>query len=258
MPRYLYPDRMKALLRKAVQHGATVRPLAANPKALPHWEWSVSANCSKPVTVEFQTRPELRKETTQVITSGRDVFAITMETRCRQCENCLKARAAMWRYKAKAEWHNAKRSWLGTLTFSPERQFMALTRARQHLDAQGVDFEKLTIEEQFLLRHRETGREVTLFLKRLRKQGHKFRYVLVVEAHVSGLPHYHLVLHELGEPIRHKALKESWSSGFSDFKLIETPEGATYAVKYLTKSKMARVRASLGYGSPDITSSDIA
>lgn len=194
-----------------------------------------------------------------------------MQVRCRKCENCAKARAAHWRFRAVSEWRAAPRSWLVTLTFRPEEHLRCLSKARRSVDAQGVDFETLSPDEQFDLLTRETSRLVTLYFKRLRKGevGDRtrpqlvselpetwehppaaFRYMMVAEAHKSGLPHYHVVLHELSleRQIRHATIKHHWSIGFSDAKLIKDERAATYAAKYLSKAGLVRVRASIGYG----------
>lgn len=147
----------------------------------------------------------------------------------------------------------------------------ALSRARRSVDAQGVDYETLSADEQFDLLTRETSRLVTLYFKRLRKgeigdrtrdglqtgetaswqfPPASFRYMVVAEAHKSGLPHYHVLLHELAgcQPVRKAAIKRHWSAGFSDAKLVHDERAATYAAKYLGKAGLVRVRASIGYG----------
>jgi hypothetical protein len=157
-------------------------------------------------------------------------------------------------------------------------------RAFVRLAAQGEDFDAGDDASRFVHRHKECAKELTLWLKRLRaaaaedhrqsartaelceaKRGAKcschpiseFRvplsYLLVAEAHKSGLPHYHLLVHEHDEskPVRARHLKETWRLGFSDVKLVaqgEESRRAAYAAKYLTKSALARVRASVGYG----------
>lgn len=236
---------------RAVANGARPR-VQRDLVILNHTEWAASGNCTKPHRVVLQSRPQGMKMVIDRSNSSQ-AAAITMDVRCRQCENCLKAKAAHWRLRALAEWRAAPRTWLVTLTFSPQAQFAALTRARRHIDAQGLDFDSLSIEDQFELRHRETGREVTLWLKRLRKAGSVFRYMMVAEAHQTGLPHYHLLIHEqdVTRPVRKSGLQGAWTSGFSHAKLVTTPAGATYATKYLVKSHMARVRASVAYGSCD-------
>lgn len=245
MPRYLNLDAARRLAIKAFQAGGTQKVTRDGLTYIHHIEWDIAGRCQRPVEVIQHGRPYRDRPRTP----RPRLWITTMQTKCRECENCLKLRAAHWRLRALTEYKCAPRTWLITLTFSPDNQFKALSRARRHVDAQGVEFESLPTDEQFLLRHRETGREVTLFLKRLRKSA-EFRYALVVEAHASGLPHYHLLLHEIGEPISHRKLTGQWTAGFSKANLVHEERGATYAMKYLTKSRLARVRASVNYGFP--------
>jgi hypothetical protein len=120
---------------------------------------------------------------------------------------------------------------------------------------QGIDFERLPPAEQFSLRHTEISRELTKYLKRVRKEsGAKFRFLLVAEAHKSGLPHYHLLLHEHDQfrPVRKSVLEAQWKAyGFSKWRLIEDERAARYVCKYLSKDAIARVRASIRYGSTE-------
>lgn len=93
--------------------------------------------------------------------------------------------------------------------------------------------------------------EITKYLKRVRKKsGAPLRYILVAEAHKSGLPHYHMLIHECdpSRQVRHKDLTAAWSWGFTRFKLVETSNTAWYVCKYLSKAQLARVRASVRYG----------
>ena len=93
------------------------------------------------------------------------------------------------------------------------------------------------------------SRDVTLFLKRVRKNsGAAFRYLVVGEAHKSGVPHYHVLVHEASRvQIPHRLLKDAWQAGFSDFKLADA-KAAGYVAKYISKDVAARVRASAHYG----------
>lgn len=181
-------------------------------------------------------------------------FGVTaeMEVRCRKCDNCLRTRAALWRGRAKTEIDAAPRTWFGTLTLAPEHHSRTVMLADRILRRGGERFEDLSSSEQFKWRHEMISKEITLWLKRVRKEsGARLRYCLVAEAHKSGLPHYHMLVHEQAgsPPVRHKVLASQWRLGWNQFKLSDSG-AAFYVTKYLTKSSMARVRASRRYGSP--------
>lgn len=221
----------------------------------PHsWKVSYAGNCSNPVTVYMTGRPLTKK--------GKSVHTVDMnqsvqmqfveaEVRCRQCEPCLLARQLHWKYRAVAEHKSASRTWFGTLTLSPEQHFRVAAACRLVATRNGDDFDQFPPEHQFLARHKCISREITLYLKRLRKgqEAEAFKFMCVVEAHKSGLPHYHMLVHEQpGQNMTHKRLTEQWRVGFSNWKLCRDPQAVGYATKYLGKSRMARVRASLDYG----------
>lgn len=245
MPRILRHEVAARLFQKALAGGGQRKSLA-------RVRWNIAGDCLNPVEQELYGRPDGRSF---VYSGGGGPLIIELVAKCRKCDHCLAKRSAHWRLRALAEWRVAPRTWMVTLTFAPEHHFRALTVIRQRLDAQGIDFDRLSGEEQFAERVRETGRECTRWLKRLRKGGQgydpaPFRYLLVAEAHKSGLPHWHALLHEIDpiRPVRHAAIKRAWWSGFSDVKLVLDPKAATYATKYLSKDALARVRASVGYG----------
>lgn len=189
-------------------------------------------------------------------------LTLRMETQCRQCPECLKDRQRLWMARARQEFSTSVRTWLGTLTLSPESHYTALSRARWLSSRSGDEFELLSEKQQYAYRHRAISPWLTLWLKRVRKEvgSRSFRYLLVAEAHKSGLPHFHVLIHEqrVDAPVRKRTLTDQWPHGFSKFKLCEDADGATYAAKYLSKDAMARVRASGAYGSNDPRSSIIA
>jgi len=192
-------------------------------------------------------------------------MTVTADVPCRRCENCLRRRAAHWRLRALSEGSYAARTWFSTLTFNPEARFECLTRARTgrtrvSLGEQGVDYDALDETERFRLYERETYAHVRGWLKRVRKHNPAFRYLLVVERHKSGDPHYHVLVHESDpdQPLRKRLLSSQWRSGFSQFKLVENRSQLTYSTKYLTKDFAARVRASQNYGTPVPLPSDEA
>ena len=213
-------------------------------------EWDISGSCSRPMTRELHARPLILG---RVYKSGQGErpYSLIMHTRCRMCEECLRLRSADWRMRAVSEMREAGRTWFGTLTLAPEQHHNMLSRARHRLWRGGTDFDALSPHDQFMERMTEIGKEVTLYLKRVRKEsGARVRYLLVAEAHKSGLPHLHILVHEVDSdrPVRHKTLADQWKLGFTRFKLALDVKTASYVCKYISKALLARVRASLGYG----------
>lgn len=186
-----------------------------------------------------------------MVTAAKPSRFVEMWVACRKCKNCLQRRAAMWRLRAIAEWRLSARTWLATMTLRPDAYVMLLSSARRRLDRGGTDWDGLPEHEKFCELEKEGFSNVQLWLKRLRKNtGSPIKYLSVTEAHKSGLPHWHLLIHEQREdkPIRHKSLSGSWHLGFDDYRLIADAKAAAYASKYLSKTFSARVRASTKYG----------
>lgn len=171
---------------------------------------------------------------------------------CRECENCLRRRQQHWSLRAQAEWRNSIRTWFGTLTLSPDAHYRTkLMWATGYGATNGVDFETLDPEAQFSARHSVISKEITDFVKRVRKNSEaELRFLCVTEAHKNGLPHYHMLVHEAvpTQPVRKLVLEQAWRLGFSQWRLVTDAKAASYVTKYLGKSRMARVRASLDYG----------
>lgn len=249
MPRILRHEVAARVFARAIKAGAQRLSLA-------RVRWDISGDCQSPVEQLLYGRPDGKEFVYQ---GGRGPLIIDLIVKCRRCDHCLQKRSAHWRLRALAEWRAAElrgcRTWMVTMTFTPQAQFYFLSLARRGLDAQGVDFDRLPVDEQFRELNRHAGKEVTLALKRLRKGGAGYgpaecRYLLVAEAHKSGLPHYHALIHETNpeRPVRHAAIKRCWRAGFLDARLVDDSQQATYATKYLSKSALARVRASSGYG----------
>lgn len=146
------------------------------------------------------------------------------------------------------------RTWFGTLTLRPQEHFAALSRVRNRMAKSGEDFDTLSEEARFSALSGEIGKDITLWLKRVRKEsGARLRYLLVSEAHKSGLPHFHCLVHEVSAegPVAERTLRKQWKLGFAQFKLVaqgDETKTARYVTKYITKSAITRVRASQGYG----------
>lgn len=272
---------------RRVVHRSRVVTLAAHAlangglrRSLTHVHWDASGDCETPQLVELEGRLNAAEklsawEPTEhdnivMLQRGyhdpqyrfRDTFpheaplVVTMEVPCRRCPRCLARRARHWRIRAQEEISAAPRTWFGTMTLRPEEHNRALYAAHLRLSKGGTDFGQLSPCEQFREVHTEIGREVTKWLKRIRKEsGARLRYILVAEKHKSGLPHYHMLVHETvgGGSVKERTLRKQWLLGFSLWKLVENHQGAArYVSKYLSKSAEARVRASLRYGSPSL------
>lgn len=170
--------------------------------------------------------------------------------RCRKCPECLRHRARLWTARAMDETKVSVRTWFGTLTVSPERQTWARYSALKTIQRRMSDN---TDETVFAGMVNVIGKELTLYLKRLRKVA-PVRYLLVTEAHKSGLPHFHMLVHEYSGSISKRVLEDRWRFGFSHWRLI--PPGneaaAGYVCKYLAKDARTRVRASEHYGQRSI------
>lgn len=155
-----------------------------------------------------------------------------------------------WAMRAKAEVQGSPRTWFGTLTLRPEAHTTMLARARARMSRQGIDFDTLAFGDQFAERVKQCNVEITKYLKRVRKATPAgFRYLLVAEHHKSGLPHFHMLVHERESgSVKHAVLSGQWLLGYEQWRLIESLNQATYLCKYLSKATVARVRASGGYG----------
>lgn len=252
-PQYIASDRVRAIAVKGLSQKARVRPFMDGQHSRTV-EWDVAGKCQSPVTVLLHGRRELKNERYSVVNmhdpNSKPTF-VEVIAPCRMCDACLRKRAAMWRYRALAEYEHSARTWFATLTMSPASVMHILSRVRVSLSKQGIDLDTLPADKQFAALADAGYRDVQLWLKRLRKKGHVFRYFAVTEAHKSGVPHWHVLLHECDKesPMRYDGcLKGSWHLGFDSYKLLHDGKACAYATKYLHKQSGARVRASLLYG----------
>lgn len=273
MQTFVHASRWGFIRRKALEAGQVERQRYFS---RPHVLWDIAGNCEHPVHREISMARASRPDEGRDMLRGRFEYArercyretIEYTVRCRKCPSCLKTRAHQWRIRATGEIKRSSRTWFGTMTLRPEEQSRAEYATRLRLDRAGVRFDALSQAEQLQEIVKTSGREVTLWLKRVRKQsGAALRYMLVVERHKSpdeyrrlgqpvpanaGKIHYHCLIHELDEfrPVRHAVLTTQWKLGFTNFKLVDSDNQkvAGYVAKYLAKSIVARVRASKGYG----------
>lgn len=236
-----------ALFKRAMADGGTR-------EGLTRITWNVEGDCSDAVSREFHGRPASPGDGREiVIAPGTNIpLTVTVEVRCRKCPHCLRYRTRVWAARAMYEYRASVRTWLGTFTFRPEEHDRILNLERHQYAQNNQDFDLLTEDQQFQSRHRRCSKFLTLWAKRVRKNSAaRLRYLLVLESHKSGLPHYHALVHEPeNKGVTKRVLEAAWPHGFTNFRLIEDGErwGPTYACKYLNKSARARVRASQRYG----------
>lgn len=204
-----------------------------------------SGNCTDPELIFVAGHPD----EFDVIKGNDNRCIVWAWVRCRKCPPCLHHRSIMWSCRGSQEIAESKRTWFGTLTLAPEHRVRGEIFAERLARTNGSDWSSLTKEERTALAGEHWANDLTRYIKRLRKK-HAFRYLLVVEPHKDGTPHWHILIHETGPPIRKEALKDQWELGFTRWKLVPTddPRPAFYVCKYLAKSKVARIRASFRYG----------
>lgn len=173
----------------------------------------------------------------------------------------------MWWRRVMTEFKTAEvsqcRTWMVTFTCSPDYLYKVVCECDRMQGLKGSNFAALTADQQFRLKDRVIYRDVQKFFKRLRrgrgKVGTKdsappahFVHCIVTEAHQSGEPHYHCLIHEVYAylPVLWRHMEgAAWIGGFYKINLVR--DNPAYAVKYLTKEGgHSRVRASKGYGSP--------
>lgn len=237
---------VRALARKAVEAGCKVHQRTL-------FEWDISADCENPFVSEHSSEPCIPGNRDQRVRQSEygTPMSVVIQTRCHKCPACLKARYWLWRLRACTELLTAERSWFGTLTLSPESHYIMRCRADLRLRSRSVlSFDGTDEDTDFRERHSEISKELTKWIKRVRKaSGANIRYLLVCEAHESGLPHYHILMHQReGAPLQKRQL-ECWGWGFTNFKLVDDAVRTSgYVTKYLLKDARARLRASVLYG----------
>lgn len=208
--------------------------------------------CENPQRVVTEGRPWAVGPTRRRAIGPGKVLILDLTVPCRKCARCLEARAKEWTRRAIEETITRPRTWFGTLTLDPYHHAMSMVAVKSRTP----DWAALRPAAQFGLLVSETGKEITRWLKRVRKRsGARIRYLLVAEQHserLAGLPHFHILIHEVdaGRPVRKEVLKSEWKLGFTRWKLADRWT-ARYVCKYLAKDASTRVRASKDYGRGD-------
>lgn len=158
----------------------------------------------------------------------------------------MRMRQWAWTARAAHEQVFAKRTWFVTLTYGPAHRRAIFSAAS------GMDRNKSS-EERLIT---AAGSHVTGYIKRLRKSGFAFRYIMVPELHRNGFPHYHGLIHCQQDKPAWADLTEHWSPGFSVVKLVADANALRYVTKYLSKYRLGRVRSSIKYGEPTAGTGD--
>lgn len=239
-------------------------------------EWDVAGDCQDP-RVFTRTSRNWREHAIRrpgvwdvydvYRPKGPGVLHVTMVTRCRACPACLRAKRRMWFWRAMQECERSQRTWFVTLTLKPSVARRTRREALLALARKGLSDTPGEIHEAWCS---SVGSEITRWLKRVREEsGAKLRYLLVAEQHKSGVPHFHLLVHEVkgSAPVLGRMLNDQWRyMGYTDRKIVwdaaktkdeQEPlwRSCGYVCKYVSKSMLARVRASLRYG---VSSKNIA
>jgi hypothetical protein len=212
-----------------------------------------AGNCTAPVQIFCRGLPD--KICVGLLNEKERHTVATIETPCRKCEPCLRSRSQLWAARARDETSIATRTWFGTLTLAPAQALQLRFGTEVQKAQQGHTLGELSEDELFTAMSKGASAELTKWLKRIRKNsGAKIRYVLVCEKHKTGVPHWHVLIHEYDGKVTKAKLEAAWRYGFSHFRLVERENTKTawYVCKYLGKSALARVRASQQYGTPKV------
>lgn len=222
--------------------------------------WDLSRGCENPVGRTYETSvdrwfyrdrhvPNVLYQWVDGLRGGMPAgpgfYRVELLMKCRKCQRCIKARARMWSMRARQEIKSHERTWLLTLTLSGESRTNFLYAERLRKQRRGWLHQDFDEARDYRLIAGKMLKELTLMWKRLRKQGHRFRYLAVVEYHKDGFPHVHALVH-CADTMTYRAVTGEWPHGFSHAKLADG-DAAAYVTKYVTKD-LTRLRASLKYG----------
>lgn len=157
---------------------------------------------------------------------------------CRKCLPCQQSRKRQWVTRAIKEIEQADRTWFVTLTFN---------------DSWFVKCQVLGEEP-----HKAAVREAQRYYKRLRKNYASLRHMTVTELGTrTERLHLHALIHTTTK-LQKRHLESQWHCGFTAARLVDKNSAfalhraSEYVAKYLTKSAVDRVKASIKYGSQTI------
>lgn len=254
------PGQLWRIAMRAVRQGAlidrtgkfpVVRWMMFNAKRWP---------CSAPVLIRTVSHGERPRREGGRMVRGASAGSAQVECygRCRECAGCLSQRRALWLARTLTEQHACQgRTWFVTLTSGDHHREFINLKARALAHKARKNFDSLSPVAQFDFRARALRREISLYLKRVRKgvgprDDVKLRFVAVIEPHKDFQAHCHLLVFEQVDLcLSKRALCDRWKArGFSGAKLV-SGAAAAYVSKYLGKNKWAQVHASLHFGNPE-------
>jgi hypothetical protein len=95
------------------------------------------------------------------------------------------------------------------------------------------DANRYTIEESWEIAPKELNRYLTGLFKKI---GRRIPYLVTLEAHESGYPHFHVVFFGVRRIEDWRKLAKRWGCGFQNIKRTSPYHGVEYATKYITKT----------------------
>lgn len=169
----------------------------------------------------------------------------------------------MWTLRIVRETAAAPLSAFVTLTYRPADRYERAVRAEVTAVSSGVRWSEASHEERSGWYAQICGDDLRNMWRRLRRRwATTVRYVAVCELHQDGWPHWHILIHRAadGGPWtispngRTGDVQKSWPHGYSQTLRVSPHDvdAARYVAKYLHKARLARVRASLAYGTPPL------
>lgn len=220
----------------------------------------------------------------EAVSSPGNMVDVTMKAPCRRCEACLRNKRAQWALRCVHENQRAVKTYFTTLTLAPDAWVLIDARARNRAwEADDETGELVNRWDQWTDHQRswffflELGKEVTKYLKRLRKSLApycKLRYSMFNEkGDENEREHVHLLVHIYPDPVAVKCYGPEypwdavWWHQVRAWKFYEiaprvplgiatseqvrhAEKGGWYVAGYLQDSSHNRARASLRYGPP--------
>lgn len=228
--------------------------------------WNLSANskypCLEPVLVN-SFRGMADSQPIWVINPKitKPIGFLDVYGRCRKCAHCRTQNRLQWISRIFVEYEKAGgRTWFVTLTSAQaHRQYVDHMATQIAFNKKHEIFSRLDADEKFKFRADAWRREISLYMKRLRKgvggkAKPKIRFFCVFEAHKTGHVHAHLLIFEVDKinVLSERLIRSRWRPrGICEGKLVKNGKQAVaYVSKYIAKDLGVRPQNSLRFGRP--------